>query len=126
LRDQGFDATIIKWILVEDYTALKWLRIKFGVGKFLDNRAVGIATGDGPDDQGIGVRVPVGQEFSLLHVIETGSVGHPTSYPVGTGALFPGVKRTGLEADHSPPSNAEVRKMCVYTFPPPFFALMNL
>jgi hypothetical protein len=31
--------------------------------------AVGIATGYGMDDQGVRVQVPVGQEFSLLHVV---------------------------------------------------------
>jgi hypothetical protein len=30
---------------------------------------VGIATSYGLDDQGVGVQVPVGQEFSLLHVV---------------------------------------------------------
>jgi hypothetical protein len=29
---------------------------------------------------------------------------------MGTGASFPGVKRPGCEADHSPPTNAEVKK----------------
>jgi hypothetical protein len=31
------------------------------------------------DDQGIGVRAPVIQEFSLLHVVQTSSGAHPTS-----------------------------------------------
>jgi hypothetical protein len=33
-----------------------------------------------------------GQEFSLLHVVQTGSGVHPTSYPIGTGGFFPGGK----------------------------------
>jgi hypothetical protein len=41
-----------------------------------------------------------GQEFSLLHVVQTGSGVHPTSYPMGTWAVSPGVKRQGREADH--------------------------
>jgi hypothetical protein len=45
--------------------------------------AVGIATGYGLDDQGFGVQFPVGQEFSLLHVVQTGYGTHPTSYPMG-------------------------------------------
>jgi hypothetical protein len=53
-------------------------------------------------------------EFSLLHVVQTGSGVHPTSYPMGTGALSPGVKRPGRESDHSPTS-AEVKKMWLYT-----------
>jgi hypothetical protein len=31
------------------------------------------------------------------------------------GALSPGVKRPGHEADHSPPTSAEVKKMWIYT-----------
>jgi hypothetical protein len=30
--------------------------------------------------------------------------------------LLPGVKRLGLEADHSPPTIAEVKKLAVHTF----------
>jgi hypothetical protein len=43
-----------------------------------------------------------GEEFFLLHihVVQTGSGIHPISYPMGTGVLSPGVKRSGLEADH--------------------------
>jgi hypothetical protein len=51
--------------------------------------AVGIATGCGLDDWGIGVRVPVGQEFSHFHIVQTGTRAHPASYPMGTGGLFP-------------------------------------
>jgi hypothetical protein len=49
--------------------------------------------------------------FSLLRSVQTGSEDHPTSYPVGTGAISQGVKRPGYETDHSPPPNAEVKKM---------------
>jgi hypothetical protein len=55
------------------------------------------------------------QEFSLLHVVQTGSGGHPTSYPIGTEGSFP-----GLEADHSPLANAEIKKMWIYTSTPPY------
>jgi hypothetical protein len=58
-----------------------------------------------------------GQEFSFLHVVQTGSGIHPTSYPMGTGGSFPGVKRPGREADHSP-TNAQVKKMWIYTSTP--------
>jgi hypothetical protein len=60
-----------------------------------------------------------GQEFSLLHVVQTGSGVHPTSYTMGTGGSFPGAKRPGSEADHSPPTSAEVKKMWIYTSTPP-------
>jgi hypothetical protein len=60
-----------------------------------------------------------GQEFYLLHVVQTGSGIHPTSYPMGTGSSFPGVKRPGREADQSPPTNAEIKKIWIYTSTPP-------
>jgi hypothetical protein len=55
---------------------------------------VGIETGYGLDDLGVGVRVP-GQEFSFLHVVQTGSGAHPASYPMGTGDSLPGGKAAG-------------------------------
>jgi hypothetical protein len=56
------------------------------------------------------VRFPAGAiDFSLLHVVQTGSGADPASYPMGTGALSPGVRRPGREADHSSLSNAEVK-----------------
>jgi hypothetical protein len=63
--------------------------------------AVGIVTGYRMDGRGVGVRIPVGSKFSLLYVVQTGSWVHPASYPTGMGALSPGVKRQGHEADHS-------------------------
>jgi hypothetical protein len=60
------------------------------------------------------------QEFSLLHVVQTGSGVHPTSYTMGTMSSFPGVKRPGPEVDHSPPTSAEVKKMWIYTSTPPY------
>jgi hypothetical protein len=36
-----------------------------------------------------------GQEFSLLHVVQTGSGVHPASYPMGAGGSFPEVKAAG-------------------------------
>jgi hypothetical protein len=53
-----------------------------------------------------------GWEFFLHHCVQTGSGTHPASYPVGTRSSFLGVKRPGREADHSPPSCAEVKE-CV-------------
>jgi hypothetical protein len=35
-----------------------------------------------------------------------------------TGGSFLGVKRQGPEADHSPPTSAEVKKMWIYTSTP--------
>jgi hypothetical protein len=50
--------------------------------------------------------------FSLHHRVHNGSGAHPASYPMGTRGSFPGVKRPGSEADHPPPSSAEVKE-CV-------------
>jgi hypothetical protein len=60
----------------------------------------------------IGVRVPVGSEFSLLHIVQLGSGAHPSNES--------GVKRPGHEADHLPPTSAEVKKMWIYTSTPPY------
>jgi hypothetical protein len=49
------------------------------------------------------------QRTFLLHSFQTGSGFHPASHPMCTGALFAGIKRPMLEADHSPPSSADVR-----------------
>jgi hypothetical protein len=62
---------------------------------------------------GIGsrVRFPAGAgNFSLYHRVQNGTGTHPASYPVVPGALSLGVKRPGCEADHSPPSSAEVKE----------------
>jgi hypothetical protein len=48
--------------------------------------------------------------LGLYHRVQNGSGAHPASYLMGTGALSLGVKRPGREADHSPPSSAEVRE----------------
>jgi hypothetical protein len=69
--------------------------------------SVGIALGYGLDDRGSRVRFPAGAgNFSLHHrCVQNGSGAHPACYPM---ALSLGVERPGLEADHSPQSNAEV------------------
>jgi hypothetical protein len=51
------------------------------------------------------------EEFSSNLCVQTGSGAHPASCTVGTGGSFPGGKgRPGRDADHSPPSSAEVKK----------------
>jgi hypothetical protein len=47
----------------------------YGKGRSWDS-AVGIATGYELDGRGDGVRVPGREEFSLLHVVQTGSGAH--------------------------------------------------
>jgi hypothetical protein len=64
----------------------------------------------GLDDRAIGVRSPAGAEdFSSSLCVQTGSGADPASCTMGTGGPFPGSKaRPGRDADHSPPSSAEV------------------
>jgi hypothetical protein len=57
--------------------------------------AVGIATDYRLDDRGADFESLLGQEFSLLHVVQTGSGVHPTSYSIGTGGSFPEGKAAG-------------------------------
>jgi hypothetical protein len=65
----------------------------------------------GLDDRANGVRSPVGAEdFSSNLCVQTGSGAHPASCTMGTGDPFPGGKaRSGRDADHAPPSSAEVK-----------------
>jgi hypothetical protein len=49
------------------------------------------------------------QRLFFLHSVHSGSSAHPASYPVGTGNIFPGLQRQEHEADHSPPSSAEIK-----------------
>jgi hypothetical protein len=73
--------------------------------------SVCIATGYGLDDWSSGIRFPaVAGNLSLLHRVQTGCGAHPASYPLCTGALFPGTKRPGRETDHSPPSSAQIKE----------------
>jgi hypothetical protein len=74
-----------------------------------------MATGHGLD-QGIGVQVSVGGEnfhFSVSSRPALGSTQPPIQWVPG--ALSPRVKWPGSEADHSPPTIAEVSKTWVYT-----------
>jgi hypothetical protein len=69
--------------------------------------SVGVATGYGLEGRS---SIPGSlRDFFLLHRVQTGSGAHPTFHPMGTRSFFPGVKRQGREANHSPPSNTEVK-----------------
>jgi hypothetical protein len=59
----------------------------------------------------IGVRFPTeAGNFPLRRHVHTGSGAHPASYPLSIGGFSPGVKRPEREANHSPPSSAEVKE----------------
>jgi hypothetical protein len=48
-------------------------------------------------------------DFSSSLCVQTDSGAHPASCTMGTGGPFPGGKaRPGCDANHSPPSSAEV------------------
>jgi hypothetical protein len=77
---------------------------------------VSIATGYGLDDGRVRVQVPVGSTiFSSPRRLDR--LWGPSSLLSNgyLGALSPGVKRPGGEADHSTPTNAEF-----YTSTPPY------
>jgi hypothetical protein len=60
------------------------------------------------------------------------AVGRPTTWALEpsqpniqwvTGAHSSGVNQSGSEANHSPPSNAEVKNACSYTLTPPYVSM---
>jgi hypothetical protein len=63
------------------------------------------------DYRAIGVRSSTGaKDFSSNVCVQTGSEARPASCTMGTGDTFPWVKAPpGRDADHSPPSSAEVK-----------------
>jgi hypothetical protein len=73
--------------------------------------SVSIVSDYGLDDRAIEVRSPAeAKDFSSSLCAQTNSEAHPASCPIGTGGPFPGGKAWhGRDADHSPPSSAEVK-----------------
>jgi hypothetical protein len=80
--------------------------------------AVGIVTGCGLDDLGVRVWVPVGSRIfsSLCH--PDWLWGPSNLLSKGYWGCFPGGKQPGREADHSPPTSAQVKKTWIYTSTP--------
>jgi hypothetical protein len=58
--------------------------------------------------------------FSLRHRVQPGLVPTQPLIQWVSVAISPGIKRPGREADHSPPSSAEVKNACSYTSTPPY------
>jgi hypothetical protein len=57
--------------------------------------SVSIVSDYGPDDQAVGVRFPAEtKDFASSLCVQTGSGDHPASYPMGSGVLSLGVKRS--------------------------------
>jgi hypothetical protein len=83
---------------------------------------VSIARGYDLDDQGVRVRVPMGARIFFTSSRQAlCPIQHPIQWVPR--ALSLGVKRPGLEADHSPQSSAEVKKMWIYTSTPPYVSM---
>jgi hypothetical protein len=69
-------------------------------------------SGYGLDDRAIEVRSPTVADFLLAPASRPalGPTQPPIQWVMGTGGSFPGGKaRPGRDADHSPPSSAEVK-----------------
>jgi hypothetical protein len=81
---------------------------------------VGIMTGYGLDDSGVGVPSP-GRVKNFLFSTSFRSALAPTKPPIQwvAGALSPGAQQLVREADHLPPTSAEVKKTWIYTSTPP-------
>lgn len=68
-----------------------------------------------------GVLFPRGvTDFSLLHIVQTGTRSYQSSYPIGTGGPIPRIKRPERETNNSPPSDAESITAWSYTSNPSY------
>jgi hypothetical protein len=83
--------------------------------------SVSIALGHGLDDRGSRVRFPAGAGNFLFTTAFRTALG-PNQPPIQwvPGALSLGIKWPGREADHSPPSSAEVKNSWTYTSTPQY------
>jgi hypothetical protein len=82
---------------------------------------VGIVTSYGTEDRGVGVQVPVvSRIFFSPHRPDRpwGSTQPPIQWVPG--ALSPGVKRPGREADQSLKARVEVKEMWIYASSPTY------
>jgi hypothetical protein len=87
-----------------------FISVRFKINPGSRGSSGSIVSGYGLDDRAIGVLSPAGaKDFSSSLCVQTGSGAHPASCTMGTGGPFSGGKaRPGRDADHSPPSSAEV------------------
>jgi hypothetical protein len=87
---------------------------------------VGIATGYGLDDRGVGVRVPEWVKnflFSTSSRPALGSIQPHIQWVLV--ALSLGVKRPEREVDQLPPTSADVKSIWIYTTTPPYALMMK-
>jgi hypothetical protein len=69
------------------------------------------------EGRGVGVRVQVRSRI-VSSPQRPDRLWEPPSLLSNVYRLTPGVKRQGLQADHSPPASAEIKKMWIYTSTP--------
>jgi hypothetical protein len=99
---------------MQKFSEGKWKRVRQFIGVLFIPGSRGssgsIVSDYGLDDRAIEVRSLTGADFPSSPCVQTGSGAHPASYPMGTGGSLPrGKARPGRDADHSPPSSAEVK-----------------
>jgi hypothetical protein len=106
----------IIFTLIQGGENYSFLLILYEVGS--QDSIDGLATGYGLDDQGVSLSPSRVKNF-LFSTSSRPALG-PTQPLIQwvLGVLSLGVKRQGCEADHSPPSSAEVKKMWIYTSTP--------
>jgi hypothetical protein len=100
---------------------LSWKKINSLLSFKSRDNSVGIVLGYGLDDRGSRVRFPAGTGNFLFTIASRTALG-PTQPPIQwvPGALSVGAKRPGREADHSPPSSAEVKNTWSYNSIPQY------
>jgi hypothetical protein len=81
----------------------------------IDMSRVGIATGYEFDDRGVRIKSPSRVKNLSMSRPVLGHTQPPIQWVLGD--LSSGVKQPELEADHSPPNSAEIKKPLIYTFP---------
>jgi hypothetical protein len=84
----------------------------------------GIATGYELNDRGMRVQVPAGRRILTSRDRPDRVWDSPSLLANGYRGLLQVIKRQGLEADHSIPTN-EVKKTWNYTATPPYAAFMT-
>jgi hypothetical protein len=102
---------------VHKYKALK-CRFSTSLDRSRSSSASVVTTG-----RTTGVQFPAGAItgfFSLRHRVQTSSGAQPASIQQIQEDFTPEVKRPGREADHSPPSSAEVKNAWSYTSTSPY------
>jgi hypothetical protein len=82
--------------------------------------AVGIATGHKLNNLGVWLRVSVWSRIFTSPCRPGRLFGPPNLLSNGYWGSFPGVKRPGCEADHSPTTSVEVKKKWTHTTTPPY------